>query len=33
VALTGSTKSPDLFQVARALGRDEVIRRISSLTA
>lgn len=32
VALTGSTKSPDLFQVARALGRDEVIRRISSLT-
>jgi glutamyl-tRNA synthetase len=33
VALTGSTKSPDLFQVARALGRDEVIRRISSLTS
>jgi glutamyl-tRNA synthetase len=33
VALTGSTKSPDLFQVARALGREEVIRRISSLTA
>jgi glutamyl-tRNA synthetase len=32
VALTGSTKSPDLFQVARTLGRDEVIRRISSLT-
>ena len=33
VALTVSTKSPDLFQVARALGRDEVIRRISSLTS
>jgi glutamyl-tRNA synthetase len=33
VALTGSTKSPDLFQVARTLGHDEVIRRVSSLTA
>jgi len=33
VGLTGSTKSPDLFQIARTLGRDEVIRRISSLTA
>jgi glutamyl-tRNA synthetase len=33
VALTGSTKSPDLFQVARTLGRDEVIRRVTSLTA
>jgi glutamyl-tRNA synthetase len=33
VALTGSTKSPDLFQIARALGRDEVIRRVSGLTA
>jgi glutamyl-tRNA synthetase len=33
VALTGSTKSPDLFQVARALGRDEVIRRVTALTA
>jgi glutamyl-tRNA synthetase len=33
VGLTGSTKSPDLFQVARALGRDEVIRRITALTA
>jgi glutamyl-tRNA synthetase len=32
VGLTGSTKSPDLFQIARTLGRDEVIRRISSLT-
>ena len=30
VALTGSTRSPDLFQVARALGRDEVLRRVSS---
>ncbi|UMB68175.1 glutamate--tRNA ligase [Mycobacterium paraterrae] len=33
VGLTGSTKSPDLFQIARTLGRDEVIRRISTLTA
>jgi len=33
VALTGSTKSPDLFQVARTLGHDEVIRRVGSLTA
>lgn len=33
VALTGSTKSPDLFQVARTLGHDEVIRRVTSLTA
>ena len=33
VGLTGSTKSPDLFQVARTLGRDEVIRRVTSLTA
>jgi glutamyl-tRNA synthetase len=32
IGLTGSTKSPDLFQIARTLGRDEVIRRISSLT-
>ena len=32
VGLTGSTKSPDLFQVARTLGRDEVIRRVTSLT-
>jgi glutamyl-tRNA synthetase len=31
VALTGSTRSPDLASVARVLGRDEVIRRISSL--
>jgi glutamyl-tRNA synthetase len=33
VALTGSTKSPDLFQIARTLGHDEVIRRVTSLTA
>jgi len=33
VALTGSTKSPDLHQVATALGRDEVIRRVSALTS
>jgi glutamyl-tRNA synthetase len=32
VGLTGSTKSPDLFQVARTIGRDEVIRRVTSLT-
>ena len=32
VALTGSTKSPDLTAVARVLGRDEVIRRVSALT-
>ncbi len=33
VALTGSTKSPDMFEIARTLGRDEVIRRITTLTA
>ena len=32
VALTGSTKSPDLAAVARVLGRDEVVRRVSTLT-
>jgi glutamyl-tRNA synthetase len=31
VALTGSTKSPDLHAIARVLGRDEVIRRVCSL--
>lgn len=31
VALTGSTRSPDLHAVARALGRKEVVRRIQSL--
>jgi glutamyl-tRNA synthetase len=32
VAVTGSRKSPDLHSVARVLGRDEVIRRVSALT-
>jgi glutamyl-tRNA synthetase len=32
VALTGSTRSPDLASVADVIGRDEVIRRVSSLT-
>lgn len=32
VALTGSTRSPDLFEVARALGQDEVLRRVRALT-
>lgn len=32
VALTGSTRSPDLFSVARALGTDEVLRRVRALT-
>jgi glutamyl-tRNA synthetase len=31
VALTGSTRSPDLHAVARALGPDEVKRRLASL--
>ena len=31
VALTGSTRSPDLFQIARALGADEVVRRVRAL--
>lgn len=31
IALTGSTRSPDLHAVARTLGRDEVIRRVSAL--
>ena len=33
VALTGSTRSPDLHAVAGALGTDEVLRRLSALTA
>jgi glutamyl-tRNA synthetase len=33
VALTGSTRSPDLASVARVLGRDEVIRRVSALAS
>jgi glutamyl-tRNA synthetase len=32
VALTGSTKSPDLASVARVLGPAEVVRRVSALT-
>ena len=32
VALTGSTRSPDLAAVARVIGRDEVVRRVSALT-
>jgi glutamyl-tRNA synthetase len=31
VALTGSTRSPDLHSVARTLGRDEVLRRVRAL--
>ena len=31
VALTGSTRSPDLFAVAHALGVDEVLRRVRAL--
>ena len=31
VALTGSNQAPDLFSVARVLGKDEVLRRVSSL--
>jgi glutamyl-tRNA synthetase len=33
VALTGSPQSPDLASVARVLGRDEVLRRVTALTA
>ncbi|AUS78070.1 glutamate--tRNA ligase [Actinoalloteichus sp. AHMU CJ021] len=33
VALTGSTRSPDLASVARALGSDEVLRRVRALAA
>ncbi|QES08772.1 glutamate--tRNA ligase [Streptomyces venezuelae] len=31
VALTGATRSPDLFAVARALGPDEVLRRLGAV--
>lgn len=31
VALTGSTRSPDLHAVARTLGKDEVLRRVRAL--
>jgi glutamyl-tRNA synthetase len=30
--LTGSTRSPDLHAVALALGKEEVVRRVSALT-
>ncbi|MGH3773037.1 MAG: glutamate--tRNA ligase, partial [Pseudonocardiaceae bacterium] len=32
VALTGSTRSPDLHAVAQALGVEEVLRRLRALT-
>jgi len=32
VLLTGSRQSPDLEQVAGALGRDEVLRRVAALS-
>lgn len=33
VLLTGATRSPDLFEVARALGTPEVLRRINAVLA
>ncbi len=33
VALTGSTRSPDLHSIAQALGADEVLRRLRALAA
>ena len=33
LALTGSTRSPDLYSVARVLGADEVRQRVAALTA
>ena len=33
VAVTGAGRSPDLYEVTRALGADEVLRRIRALTA
>jgi hypothetical protein len=32
VLITGSRQSPDLEQVANALGRDEVLRRVTALS-
>ena len=32
IALTGSTRSPNLASVAQVLGRDEVLRRVTALT-
>ncbi|MEV6246208.1 hypothetical protein AB0M38_08395 [Streptomyces sp. NPDC051742] len=31
VALTGATRSPDLFAVARVLGAEEVLRRLTAV--
>ncbi|GLW95193.1 hypothetical protein [Actinokineospora globicatena] len=31
VALTGSTRSPDLHAISQALGADEVLRRLRAL--
>jgi glutamyl-tRNA synthetase len=33
VLITGTRQSPDLAAICAALGRDEVIRRVSGLTA
>ncbi|HEX7661135.1 MAG TPA: glutamate--tRNA ligase family protein [Pseudonocardiaceae bacterium] len=33
VALTGSTRSPDLYAISRAIGADEVLRRVRALAA
>ncbi|MFB9904320.1 glutamate--tRNA ligase [Allokutzneria oryzae] len=33
IAITGSTKSPDLHAITRALGQEETLRRIAPLTA
>jgi len=31
VALTGATRSPELFRIAQVIGRDEVLRRVKAL--
>ena len=33
VCLTGRSRSPDLFQIAQALGAEEVSRRLEGLAA
>jgi len=33
VALTGQTRSPELFKVAQIIGRDEVLRRVNALAS
>ncbi|MEU4670660.1 glutamate--tRNA ligase family protein [Amycolatopsis sp. NPDC023774] len=33
IAITGSTRSPDLHSITQALGRDETLRRFETLTA